>query len=309
MNTTPYELVNEIVLSGLEKKGLAWFKPWKNKYGVISDPINNAKGYRYKGMNVFMLNAVAASMGYEHNEWLSWKQCVAKGGEVKEDERKNYYPVFFYQVTFWSPEKKKGYKSPAEAKKDGATDARKVFHVRKYNVYNIAQCNNIEPREPHVESVTDDTPLEPIARCEAIVAGYPEPPTIGNSVDGRAFYRPSTDGVYMPDLQNFVDSDSYYKTMFHELVHSTGHKKRLKRIKDDAAFGNDPYAREELVAEIGAMYLSGYADINPKDSDDNSIAYIQGWLKAIRDSNNVKLVANAMQAAAKAVAHILNQEQ
>ena len=108
----------------------------------------------------------------------------------------------------------------------------------------------------------------------------------------------------MPKLETFVDSDSYYKVLFHELAHSTGHESRLNRsgINEVARWGDNTYAKEELVAEISAMYLVGLLGLNPKDSGNNSQAYIKGWCKHLEDEP--KECVYAMQQATKVVEFI-----
>jgi antirestriction protein ArdC len=105
-------------------------------------------------------------------------------------------------------------------------------------------------------------------------------------------------------LKSFVDADSYYKVLFHELAHSTGHKSRLDRksLKGVAKWGDNTYAREELVAEISSWYLVGLLGLNPKDNEANSQAYIKGWCKNLKDEP--KECVYAMQQATKVIDYI-----
>lgn len=301
MSNKVYERINQIVIEGLEKKGLQWFKPWRNKNGEMIRPINNFSGKPYNGMNIFTLSAIASHFGYEHNEWLTFKQCKEKGGQIRKGEKSS--PVFFYSVRWWSAKLNKSWAKLEEAVNAGATDAKKVFNIRMYLVWNIAQCDGIEPRIV-IEPATDENAIvfTPDEQAEAYIDGYNKRPEIRLGGD-RAYYSPPKDYVQMPEKETFFDSDSYYKTLFHELVHSTGHESRLNRKFGDA-FGREEYAKEELIAEIGSMYLTNMAGLQPKDSDANSQAYLKGWIKKIKGDNG-KLAANAMQAAAKAVDHIL----
>ena len=92
----------------------------------------------------------------------------------------------------------------------------------------------------------------------------------------RAFYRPSTDKIVVPELSQYSRREEYYSTAFHELTHSTGHLSRLNRISDVAAFGSHDYSKEELVAELGAAYLVNHCGLETTSSFNNSAAYLAG---------------------------------
>ena len=108
----------------------------------------------------------------------------------------------------------------------------------------------------------------------------------------------------MPPLEKFIDADSYYKTLFHELAHSTGHESRLNRktLTEVANWGDNTYAQEELVAEISSWYLVGILGLQPKDNELNSQAYIKWWCKHLTDKPQECVYA--MQQATKAVEYI-----
>ena len=147
--------------------------------------------------------------------------------------------------------------------------------------------------------VKDEDPATDTA-ADAIIAGYIQ--RSGVELEHRkgdeAFYSPSVDRVVLPLREQFPSMAEYYSTAFHELTHSTGHSSRLDRISRRAFFGNEDYSREELVAEIGAAALLNHCGIETADSFKNSAAYIQSWLRALR--NDKKLIVRAAGAAAKA---------
>mgnify|MGYP006928311024 CR=1 FL=1 len=120
----------------------------------------------------------------------------------------------------------------------------------------------------------------------------------------RACYAPGSDSLRMPERDRFEQSAEYYGTLFHELTHSTGHEYRLNRF-ESGSFGTDPYAREELVAEMGAAFLCGECGIHG-EVEENSAAYIQGWLKCLKGDK--KLIAGAAAAAQKASDLILGRK-
>lgn len=123
--------------------------------------------------------------------------------------------------------------------------------------------------------------------------------------ENSAFYHPSLDYINMPKLKSFDSSESYYETLFHELVHSTGHKTRLNRkeIVQQASMGGELYSIEELIAEIGACYLSSFAGLSLKNFN-NNVAYIEGWLSKLK--NDKRFIIYASGNAQKAVDYILN---
>ena len=121
----------------------------------------------------------------------------------------------------------------------------------------------------------------------------------------QAFYRPSTDSITLPLLAQFKETAEYYSTAFHELTHSTGHSTRLNRLDKTAYFGSEAYSKEELIAEIGAAALVNHAGLETANSFRNSAAYVQNWLKILRDDK--RFIVSAAGRAEKAVNLILNQ--
>lgn len=136
---------------------------------------------------------------------------------------------------------------------------------------------------------------DPIEEAEKLIAGYADRPPI-RFAPGRAFYRPADDVVSVPPLTDYEQPEEYYSTVFHELLHSTGHQKRLDRpgITELAAFGDENYSKEELVAEIGAAMMCAVCGID-NTTIENSAAYINGWLRALKDDSRL-----IVQAAGKA---------
>ena len=305
-----FKQVNDIVLEGLKRDGMKWFMPWKP--GEEFQPMNHSSKTYYKGFNVFMLNAVMTYERYEFNQWLTYKQCKANGGQVNKGEKSTQ--IYFWKIGYFDQKTEK-YLSDKEIKKanlsekivvDGTTQNRykKTFSVRYYNVFNVAQCDGIDPIVFDQSEITKAN--EPIKVADDLAKSYVD--RDGKlrleHLQDRAFYNVNRDMVNMPKLESFVDSDSYYKVLFHELAHSTGHKDRMDRksLTEVSNWGDNTYAKEELVAEISAMYISGMLGLDPKDCDQNSVAYIKGWCKHLSDKPKECLYA--MQQATKVVAYI-----
>jgi antirestriction protein ArdC len=184
-----------------------------------------------------------------------------------------------------------------------------VPFLRYYSVFNVGQCEDIPADKIPVQNGSQRQHC-PITAAESIVAAMPKQPEIKHG-GGRACYSPSLDIVTMPKPENFTSGQDYYSVLFHELTHSTGHASRLNRkgISGEdgewSAFGSTPYAREELVAEMGAAFLSGQAGIVERTLD-NSAAYIQSWLARLKEDR--RLIVQAAAAAQKAADFILNKQ-
>tara|TARA_R110002096_G_C14478476_1_gene713659 strand:- start:125 stop:1042 length:918 start_codon:yes stop_codon:yes gene_type:complete len=276
---TVFDIVNDIVIKGLTKDGLSWFKPWSAN--GLDVPVNWITGNGYKGINIFVLGASARDKGFEYNEWLP-------AGEIRRRKLKtegSYTPLFKFIVSYWY----KGKKYTEDQMKASGIDPKEFntsYGLRYFKMFNIAQIG-LEPNHSKVEEQEDNV-FEPHQKSDEVVQNYLD------SNDGlslshggdRAYYRPSTDAVQMPKPETFVDSDSYYKTLFHELGHSTGAKHRLDRagvVNVSTVFGDLTYSKEELVAEITAMYCCHNLGLNPKDGNENSQAYITGWCNYLKN--------------------------
>lgn len=319
------EEVNKLVISGLEEKGLNWFKPWTNKDGLIQQPVSWEHGTAYKGVNRFALNHYASMYNHDHNQWLTYKQAEKAGGKPQKGKSRM---VVLYQIKYMVVIKRAGKKTEYKwldkksialavlnkAKKSGATATVETKWLDRYfNVWNVADVEGVEPktnkRLDAERKAYENRKFTPNQRAEEVIKGWSNKPTI-NHEGSQAFYRPSTDSITMPEQKAFLDSDGYYKTLFHECIHATGHKSRLNRdtLTNDALNANTTakqvYSKEELVAEIGSMYLTGICELECKDSDTNSKAYINGWIKHLKDHKYE--ASSAMQRAEKAVDHILN---
>ena len=292
-----YQRVTDKIVAGLQRDGLKWFRPWATE--GMEMPINNATEKPYKGVNTLLLSVACAERGFEFNEWLTYKQCADKGGNVKKGAKSEF--VVFWSVSFKSPEGQWFPNEKAVLKAGINPNAcQKNFSAKLFNVFNIAECENIEAIRPKVEIDTEKV-VEPIERAEGIFTNYPNAvkPTLSHGGD-QAYYRPSAHHVQMPEMNSFVTADYYYGTLFHELVHSTGAEQCLKRAavtNMDTTFGSDKYAKEELVAEIGAQMLIALCGLEV--DTDNGQAYVNGWIAKME--NDPKLALSAATHAMKAV--------
>ncbi|TSK08817.1 MAG: DUF1738 domain-containing protein [Geobacter sp.] len=279
-----YDVVNQRIMELLERGTIPWRKTWN---GGSSMPMNLISKKEYRGVNVFLLGC----QEFGSQWWLTFKQVQDRGGYVKKGSKST-------PVVFWKWIDRKDGDEPVGEGEQG--DGGKVPLLRFYNVFNLEQTEGIEA--PKTEEVSNT--FTPIERAEQIVAGMPYRPEI-NHGGNVAAYSPVLDYVKMPTPEAFLSSEEYYSTLFHELTHSTGHASRVGRkgILEPSYFGSHEYSKEELVAEMGAAFLCGHAGIEQRVLD-NSAAYIQGWLKSLR--NDRTFLIHAAAQAQKASDYILN---
>jgi len=273
-----YEIVTDRIVSMLEEGVVPWQKPWATSNSL---PINLVSKKNYRGLNVWLLGC----SGYASPYWVSYKQATELGGTVRKGEKSS-------MVVFWTQ---------FETLDKATGEKKKIPMLRYYNVFNVQQCDGIE----YPSEETKKIDFDPIEEAEKLVANMKNKPFITH-VEQQAYYSRSEDKVNMPQKDSFDKPENYYSVLFHELTHATGHEKRLGRLQDSVSgFGSTSYAKEELVAEMGASYLCATSGIVDRTID-NSAAYIASWLKALK--NDKKLVVSAAGKAQKAVDYILGVE-
>lgn len=274
-----FEIVAEQILSHLDKGIIPWKKPWTSK---VRFPRNLVTGKTYQGINIWLLLASSYASPY----WVTFNQVKALKGSVKKGEKSSI-------VVFWN------FKEVEEVNKDsGEMEKKNIPFLKYYRVFNVLQCEGLtNPDQP------EEIHIDPITEAEALIEGYKDRPEIKHGFV-HACYNPIEDLIKMPDRSAFVNQQGYFNTLFHEAIHSTGAPSRLNRetLSKPAAFGSKDYAREELIAEMGAAYLCGISGIAHAIIE-NSAAYIQGWRDSI--SKDSHLVVMAAAQAQKAVNFIM----
>ena len=272
-----YSIITDRIISLLEAGTVPWQKPWtgiRNADGSAVMPANFVSKKAYRGVNVFLLSAVRFTCPY----WLTYRQASELGGNVKKGEKG--FPVVFWKRLIVE---------------DKVTKERKVISMlRYYTVFNIEQCEGISWEKPAPIPAPETPSFNPIEECVRIVDAMPAKPDIRH-LGNRACYSPFLDIVQMPVAESFEKPEAYYSTLFHELTHATGHKSRLDRkgiSTELAGFGSETYSKEELVAEMGASFLCGFAGI-VNSTIDNSAAYIASWLRKLKDDRKLVVFAAA----------------
>ena len=275
-----YSVITNRILAALEQGTIPWNKPW---IGGNSGCISYSTGKPYSLLNHLLLGGVSG-------EYATYKQIQQQGGHVRRGEKS-------HMVVFWKF---------LRVVDEETQEEKEVPYLKYINVFHLSQCEGVSPR--WAVSVAQGSNLQPDAVAEAVVNGYINRSGVRLTVteSDRAFYRPSTDEVVVPQISQYQNVAEYYSTLFHELTHSTGHNSRLNRIANTAAFGSHEYSREELCAELGAAFLNNHCGLETDASFRNSAGYIQGWLKALKDDKH--LIIAAAGAAEKAVSLVLNRK-
>lgn len=275
---TVADLITDLIIEKLEAGVVPWRKPWNGSNNV---PKNIFTLKNYRGVNAFILGCCDHALPY----FATFNQVVDHKGTIRKSAKS--IPICFYSM---------------KETEDRVTGEDVVIPIlRYYRVFNISDIEGIPV--PVMEEVTRD--FNPIEEAERIVAGMPCRPDIKH-VQAKAFYSPSLDYINMPETKLFHSDEEYYSTLFHELTHSTGHQSRLNRasVVKTAHFGSSEYSKEELIAEMGASFLSAEAGII-NATIDNSASYIRGWISALKSQDNKGLVITAASAAQKATDYIL----
>lgn len=239
-----------------------WVKPWE----VSSTPhVNLVTGKPYRGYNVLALSISRDLNGFSSTTWLTMKQVRERKGKVIKGSKSTAI-VYFRMLEVDAPTA------------DDPNRKRTIPMLKYSNVFNVEQCEGIkDTRAPKPVKLTK---IQKIKACEDLVANYEDCPPIEHGGDS-AYFSPSIDKIRMPLKKQFHSKEEYYSTLFHELVHSTGHKKRLDRLEPNFNFGDHSYSREELVAEIGASFLRHLSGVDDKRVDENSASYLKSWWKKL----------------------------
>jgi antirestriction protein ArdC len=273
------EIITQKIIDQLENGVVPWHKPW-----ACSFPKNLVSKKEYKGINVVLLSIEAKSSPY----WCTFKQAKDLGGSVKKGAH-GAVVVYYTRLEYLDENSKDGLKT--------------VPLLKYYKVFNVEDCEGFEEKIPQTMSKVMDR----IEECEKVVEGYTDRPPV--LLSDHAAYAPRTDTVFMPAIESFESAESYYSVLFHEFVHSTGNPKRNNREGFDRdllpRFGSPDYSKEELIAEIGSVFL--YSKLGLDSPFQNSVAYIQGWLSKLKEEPN--LVISAASKAQKAFEYILKIQE
>lgn len=284
-----YAEVTDKMIAALEQGQRPWSRPWKDDGSrgapAVELPLR-VTGAPYTGINTVMLWYEAQLKGYVSPTWMTFNQAKKLGATVRGGEKG---ATVIYASKF---------AKEVEDKK-GETKTAFIPFLKGYKVFNCDQIDGLPERfapKPYV-APTPSERLARIAHCEEFFAKTGSDVRHGGN---RAFYSPGGDFIQLPNVDAFKDIESYYATSGHEHVHWTGSDKRLKR-EFGGRFGNDAYAAEELVAELGSAFLCAYLGLAEEPREDHA-QYLANWLRVLKGDK--KFIVTAASLAQKGVEHL-----
>ena len=307
-----FEEITNLFVKSLSEGRIPWKQQWQFKTSSIESFVdlpfhhyNLKSGKAYRSINVLILEMEKNEKQYEHSFWLTFKQGQALNLEVIKGQKATR--VYYNDRMYFKIVDKKSIKITLEEYNELLISKEyKVYKapfLKKYSVFNIDQFKG-EKNLPELtrEIETSNTCL---SEPDSLLANYTERPELAH---GKPAYWPSMDSITMPHIDEFNTPNNYYSVYFHEIVHSTGHGTRLKRegITKHSSFGSALYAKEELIAEIGACFLSAKTNVH-QELPDNNKAYIQSWIKSLK--NDPQLIFWASAQAQTAYDFILEKSQ
>lgn len=277
-----YDEITNRIIEQLEQGKIPWHKTWS---GVSDGAFNRVSKKQYSLLNQMLLK--------HDGEYASFKQWTDLGGKIKKGEKSEI-------VVFWKIHEVEDRERGLD--EDGNPFKKAIPLLKHIRVFHISQVEGVKPLNKIVKNK-----VEPIEKGEQIINNYSqrENLTINQIVTNRAFYSPIRDYIEVPCKRQYSNINEFYSTTFHEMIHSTGHKSRLDRDLGHR-FGSEMYSKEELVAEIGSAFLMNYANIETTKTFKNSSAYIQSWLRVLKNDN--KFIVSASGKAEKSMKYILGIE-
>ena len=281
MKPDVYQRITNQIICNLEKAG-SWQKLWDTPQPV------SLNEHRYRGVNHLLLS----TSDYESPVWGTFNQVRKNGGAVNKGAKST-------MVIFW---KKTTYQKID--RETGEISDQPYFLLKYYSVFNARQCTFDAVGQEKINQlakVSESRFNERFLPAEDIIEEMPDRPKISAGLHDTPCYIPALDEVKIPDLRYFKNSGAYYAALFHELIHSTGAKKRLNRFEPSQFTNHSVYSREELVAELGASFLCAIAGIQP--NVENAAAYVKSWLKVLE--SNPSWIVWAASRAQKACEYII----
>lgn len=277
-----YTRVTERIIADLEQGVRSWLKPWHAEHaaGKITRPLRH-NGTPYNGINILLLWGEALAKGYAAPIWMTYKQAQELDANVRKGE-KGSLVVYANRIT------------KTETNEAGEDTEREIPFMKGYTVFNVEQVDGL-PANYYAQPVNPLPLAERIEAADAFMTGTGATIYHGGN---QAFYAPSRDVVQLPSFEAFKDKESYYSTALHELTHWTKAKGRLERDFSAKRFGDTGYAREELVAELGAAFLCADLGITPDIREDHA-AYLGHWLSVLKEDKRAifSAAAHAQRAA------------
>lgn len=282
LHQDPHQQVTDRIIADLETGVRPWTRPWADG-GMGVRPLRH-DGQPYHGVNVLTLWAEAALRHYSVPVWMTFRQALALGGAVRKGE-KGVRVVYANRLV----------RTDSDAP-EGAPE-RHIGFLKSYTVFNLRQIEGLEDRYPTAPTSS----LDPALKVVAIEAFFAATGAVIGHGGVQAYYAPGPDRIQMPPFETFVDAEGYYATLGHEMTHWTRHPTRLDRDFGRQRFGDEAYAREELVAELGAAFLCADLGLTLEPRPDHA-AYLAFWLQVLRADK--RFILSAAAHAERAVAFL-----
>lgn len=275
--TDVYTRITNRIVSDLEQGVRPWHKPWNAEHaaGRITRPLRH-NGEPYNGINVIALWMEASARGYAAPIWMTFRQAKELGAHVRKGE-KGSLVVYADRITRTETDNATGEEFEAQ-----------IPFMKAYTVFNVEQ---VEDLPPHYYALAEPV-LDPVQRIENAEGFFAQTGADIRHGGNQAYYSVSTDHVQMPPFETFRDAESYYATLAHECTHWTRHPSRLDREFGRKRWGDEGYAIEELVAELGSAFLSADLTLTPEPREDHA-AYIGSWLKVLQNDKRAIFTAAA----------------
>jgi antirestriction protein ArdC len=262
-----YSKITNQIVAELEKGVRPWLKPWNAEHaeGRITRPLR-ANGIPYRGINVVMLWSAAMEKGYAAPQWMTFKQALELNAHVRKGEQGSQV-VYASKIT--RTETNDG---------TGEESERDIPFMKGYTVFNVEQIDGL----PEHFYPTPAPRSEELLRIERAEAFFAATKAVVRHSGTQAYYSISSDHVQMPPFEIFRDAESYYATLAHETTHWTRHQSRLNREFGRKRFGDEGYAMEELVAELGSAFLCADLELTPELRDDHA-SYLASWITVLKN--------------------------
>ena len=271
-----YTRVTNAVVADLERGVRPWTKPWSAEHlaGRITRPLRH-NGEPYNGINVILLWSEAVARGFDRSTWMTFRQALALGGHVRKGEN-GATVVYANRIT------------RTEAGENGQYVEREIPFLKAYTVFNVDQVEGL----PDTFHAAPEPPLDVSQRIDQADQFFAKTGAEVRHGGSQAYYAMLPDYVQLPPFECFQDPESYYATLAHETTHWTRHPTRLDRDFGRNRWGDEGYAREELVAELGAAFLCADLGLELEPRPDHA-SYIASWIEALKDDRRFIFTAAA----------------
>ncbi|NTF10641.1 DUF1738 domain-containing protein [Agrobacterium rubi] len=283
-----YTRITDKMIAALDEGVRPWVQPWNSKHltGRVSRPLRH-NGEPYSGINVLLLWSEAVARGYASSTWMTFRQAQELGANVRKGETASMV-VYANRI------------SKTETDAEGREIERDIPFLKAYSVFNIEQIDGLGDRYAQASGDGIVQPVERIAKADAFFA---KTGAVVRHGGDKAFYAPGLDLIQMPPIEAFRDVESYYATLAHETVHWSGASHRLDRDLSKYAKDRTERAREELIAELGAVFIAADLGIVPEmEPRSDHASYLASWLSVLK--NDKRFIVQAAAQAQRAVGYL-----